>query len=165
MENPMPKSGDFTDEWLLARLSNTHDPEACWEWQWSRRNGYGKIAVCGPDKTRWLSAHRAAYEMFVGSIPEGHDVCHTCDNPPCCNPAHLFAGTVADNMKDAIAKGRRVMPKGSAHGRAKMTETMVIEIRRLWATGSKSQLEIAAQFGVHPQRVCSVVNRRTWKHV
>lgn len=83
---------------LLERI--VVSDSGCWEWTRSKAtNGYGRI-------TNSLSAHRAAYELFVGPIPDGMQVCHRCDNPPCCNPAHLFLGTAADNAHDRDAKGR-----------------------------------------------------------
>jgi hypothetical protein len=74
----------------------------CWEWQWSKSNGYGQFWING--KRMW--AHRFFYEQKYGPIPEGLKGCHTCDNPSCCNPDHVFPGTQKDNMADAAAKGR-----------------------------------------------------------
>jgi hypothetical protein len=80
-------------------LLPSRDPETCWEWQRSKDwNGYGL--------THRGIAHRLAYEAFVGPIPDGMLVLHTCDNPPCCNPAHLFLGTHFDNAADRDSKGR-----------------------------------------------------------
>jgi hypothetical protein len=81
----------------------------CWEWSGSRfRSGYGQITPvvgCGWDGASMV-AHRVAYALTHGKVPRGLNVMHTCDNPPCCNPAHLVLGTHADNMGDMIAKGR-----------------------------------------------------------
>jgi hypothetical protein len=82
------------------------DSRRCWEWRGSKRNGYGCITVDG--KTQ--AAHRVVYELLVEPIPEGMFVCHKCDNPPCCNPAHLFLGTAKDNCHDMIDKGRQGWP-------------------------------------------------------
>lgn len=78
----------------------------CLEWQGHRRTkGHGQIRVAGRG-SKCESPHRVAYELWVGPIPEGMFVCHRCDNPPCCNPAHLFLGTALDNNLDMIQKGR-----------------------------------------------------------
>lgn len=90
---------------LMARLhANIIVTEAgCWEWQRYRLwTGYGRMSVDG----RMANAHRVAYELYKGPIPAGMYLCHHCDNPPCCNPEHLFAGTAQDNADDARAKGR-----------------------------------------------------------
>lgn len=84
----------------------------CWLWQRRRKtrlNGnYGVISVViGKRKNKKVHVHRAAYEAFIGPIPENMCVLHTCDNPPCCNPAHLSLGTQAENLMDCIKKGRR----------------------------------------------------------
>lgn len=80
----------------------------CWEWMGSRgRRGYGQLQYMN----RMLRAHRVAWELVIGPIPEGMLVCHRCDNPPCVNPFHLFLGTHADNAADMTAKGRGNHPE------------------------------------------------------
>jgi hypothetical protein len=89
----------------LAELLNRTNATAagCREWQgWKRRRGYGGIKV---NKVEW-AAHRLAYTLEYGPIPEGQLVLHRCDNPPCINPAHLFLGTQHDNIQDAVSKGK-----------------------------------------------------------
>ena len=91
-------------------------------------------------------------------------ICHRCDNPPCVNPAHLFAGTPADNLGDAAAKGR--MPKFyGTHGRRKLTVEQVREIRRINAEGQVKQGAIGKMFGVSIQTVNSIVNYKSWWRV
>lgn len=138
-------------------------PNGCIEWQGKTYDsGYGKITVKG----KTCRAHRVAYEAFIGPIPAGLCVLHTCDNPPCINPAHLWTGTNTDNLKDMARKGRgRNGTFGELHGSAKVTEARVREIRGLYAVGDVSFRELAERFGLSESTVVRMVNRLTWKHV
>jgi hypothetical protein len=90
----------------------------CWLWLRGRQSqGYGAIGRKRAGKRIVFYAHRLAYEFVHEPIPAGHDVCHRCDNPPCCNPAHLFVGTRSENMRDAVTKGRHYSPFSSAERR------------------------------------------------
>lgn len=132
-----------------------HMDTPCWVWTAARTpNGYGLISING----RGVGAHRFSYEMHFGSIPDGLLACHKCDNPSCVNPNHLFPGTTADNTRDMIAKGRRVITKGDAFVLTKITEAQVEEIRALWATGEYYQYEIAEIYGIVRTHVCNIVN-------
>lgn len=113
----------------------------CWFWTArTQPNGYGMFHV-GPGTAPPRYAHRLAWEFVHGAIPAGMLVCHRCDQRNCCNPAHLFLGTQADNMRDAAAKRRLSQP------RKKYRET-VAAVRRLWLAGGISQVALAEQFGV-----------------
>ena len=87
----------------------------CWEFQGAKAEGYGRIRRNG----RLVGAHVVAWELANGRpVPPGFKVCHTCDNPPCCRPSHLFLGTNSENMKDAVRKGRLRPPsvnRGKTH--------------------------------------------------
>lgn len=87
---------------------NRRGPDDCWLWLASLCQGYGQIAGTVDGKRRPVSAHRVAWELTHGAIPEGLSVLHRCDNPPCVNPAHLFIGTQPDNLSDARRKGRLI---------------------------------------------------------
>jgi len=93
---------------LMDRVVWNGDEDECWEFCGSRDSrGYGQLGTkVGPGKYRPVRTHRVAYELFIGPIPDGLCVCHTCDNPPCVNPAHLRLGDQAMNMREAAERGR-----------------------------------------------------------
>lgn len=129
----------------------------CWLWTGALvEKGYGEVGYHGK---RWYT-HRLAYYLTHGEIPEDKDVCHHCDNPPCCNPEHLWADTREGNMKDAVSKGR--IAHGSEHYAAKLTEANVAEIRKRVAAGEK-QVALATEFGVSFQQISSIVSGKRWK--
>lgn len=109
-----------------------------------------------------VGAHRIAYELCRGPIPAGLLVCHSCDNPACNNPNHLWAGTPADNMRDMVAKGRSA--RGVRNGRALLTEDQVRQIREHVAAGS-SPGSVAMLYGVSRWTVREIAARRHWAHV
>jgi hypothetical protein len=134
------------------------DPDACWPWVgWFSEDGYGRLIV---DGQRWI-ASRYAYTLAVGPIPEGLLVCHRCDNPPCCNPKHLFLGTNGDNLRDAYRKGRR-LPRvmvGEANPRARVTRK---EVRLIRASGERPA-DLARRYGISRSTVSNIRAGRTWK--
>lgn len=121
------------------------------------RNGYGRIRVGGIGSF----AHRVAYAVARGPIPDGKIVCHKCDVPGCINVDHLFLGTTADNVEDKIAKGRLKVRFGMAHADATLTDDLVRSIRA--ETGSLR--EIAEKYGLQKQHVHKLRQRLSWKHV
>lgn len=134
----------------------------CWEWQsYKSKEGYGKFGAMGE-----TLAHRVSYRLHKGEIPEGMFVCHSCDNPSCVNPDHLWLGTNSDNQIDCVKKGRarRVPQIGEKNGSSKLNEVQVIEIRRLHKLGF-SHSKIAKRIGRSSGTVQSVLSGRTWKHV
>jgi hypothetical protein len=153
----------------LAQLSRyVVSDSGCWLWAGGiGRDGYGKVKRDGKSQR----AHRVFYQAHKGPIPSGLLVCHSCDNPPCVNPAHLFVGTVADNERDKDAKGRRspspclthpeTLPRGESHGMAKLTEAAVAEIK----AGMIGTREAARKYGVSRSTVQRARNGRHWKHL
>lgn len=134
---------------------------ACWEWTGARtRRGYGKFGE-GGRSGRTVEAHRMAWRLTHGDIPDGMCVCHRCDNPLCVNPDHLFLGTHLDNMRDMRAKDRGA--RGERHGSAKLTAHDVWQIKRIYATGCRSEYKLAKQFGVYPSHIHSIVSGSKWR--
>lgn len=131
-------------------------PSGCWEWQGYRRKpwGYGEIGR-GRTGEGNIKTHRAAWEVTHGPIPDGLSVLHSCDNPPCCNPSHLHLGTPADNVRDAVERGR--VARGVSLPQTKLTNSEIDAIRQLYADGH-SQSAIARLFGISQPYVSEVVN-------
>lgn len=143
-----------------ARFWNLVDTSGkCWEWQGSTIFGYGSFGFNG----RTVRAHRFSYSLVYGSIPEGMLVCHHCDNPRCVRLSHLFLGTQADNIHDAIAKGR-INTQGENHGLSKLRENDVYEIRRLHSLGI-TQILLSKMWKIHRGYVTRIVRRKCWKHI
>lgn len=149
-------------------------PGGCWLWTASTRHkGYGAFVYRRDGKTVNGRAHRYSYELHVGPIPDGLMVLHSCDTPACVNPSHLFLGTNTDNVRDMIAKDRKVKggtygpgdyERGERHHNARLTEADVREIRRLASIGTP-QAKIAKQFGTSQGNISPIVNRKAWDHV
>jgi len=153
---------------------------------------WAKVDKCGPDECwPWLASidtrpygqfmgrlsRRVAYELTNGPIPSGLIVCHSCDNPSCCNPNHLWLGTYADNSQDAVKKGR--IATGSRHGSqthpesqlrgtevagAKLNDDKVRAIR-LAASCGERPIVIARKYGISYRNLRYIILGRTWKHV
>lgn len=135
------------------------DPEECWPWTGPTFGmGYGHVAQRKDSK----GTHRVAYELANGPIPKGLLVRHTCDNPPCCNPAHLLLGTPADNMRDRTERNRA--PVGSKCVIARLVESDIPRVFELRAQGMTVRA-IGREFGVSGGTISAVLNRKTWKHV
>lgn len=111
-----------------------------------------------------VSAHRYCWTIHFGAIPKGKWVCHHCDNPPCCNPSHLFLGTPSDNTRDMLRKGRRPSRKGTKHPLAKLTDENVVDIRRQHRNG-KTMYRIAKDTGMSAGQIRRIIFRKNWTHI
>ncbi len=139
------------------RVEKLANESGCWLWTGDAYpNGYGRLCALGASH----AAHRLSYEIHKGSIDKPC-VLHRCDTKSCVNPEHLFTGTLDDNNKDKVKKGRQI--KGERQYNAKLNPVLVREIRQL--SESFSDRTIAKLFGMGRQPIRKVINRVTWKHV
>lgn len=130
-------------------------PDACWPWVGGCAHGYGAFSVEG----QVYRAHRIAWVLARGPIPAGLWVLHRCDNPPCCNPSHLFLGTGEDNIQDMNAKQRHT------HGVRQYMAVLDPEKVRAIRRDSRPHQVIADAYGVSRPAVTAVKRRYSWKHV
>lgn len=138
------------------------EAEECWLWTAScNLQGYGQINL-GRKGDGISLAHRLAWELVRGPIPNVISVCHRCDTPLCVNPNHLFLGTHADNSADMVSKGRQ--PCGERNGHAILTELDVKTIWRLLAKGVTHRA-IAAMYGVGPSTIYDIKSERNWRYL
>lgn len=175
-EIPQLSEKDIARFWSKVDKSPGHGPDGnCWEWTASRyKGGYGYLGVGG----KLYLAHRISYA--ISKEPPSPSLCvlHTCDNPACVNPDHLFQGTHTDNMHDMKRKGRgrcgpsgdshhsrtrpECMPRGEQHWRAKLTVENVVEIRKRYAAGGCSCQKLAEEHGVSRGNIGCIIRRETW---
>lgn len=160
----MPEITEAVTTAFWKKVAITANPDSCWNWTGAKKEqGYGIMSI----NHSIYKAHRISYFLNSGIRPDALFVCHSCDNPLCVNPNHLFLGTHTENMSDMVAKGRADISgkaKGEKCGRSKLTETQVLEIRKLYSTGVE-QSEICRQFSIAQASVSLIVNRINWKHI
>ena len=134
----------------------------CWVWQASVfQSGYGQISDSTSGKRKNRRSNRVAWELTNGPILDDLHVLHHCDNRLCCNPKHLFLGTVQDNMRDRNVKGREA--HGEWNGMARLTNKKVRWIRRVYP--KETACALATRFGVSRSTIYHVLSRESWRHV
>lgn len=144
-----------------AKVDRRSDDE-CWEWAAKSKNQFG-YGVFHPRKPETVGAHRFSLALKLGRpIAPGMFACHTCDNPPCVNPRHLYEGTNQDNVDDAVSRNRQ--KRGDMDPNAKLTDEDVLSIRVMVANGEKSRTA-AAIYGVRESLISGIVRGNRWKHV
>src|ERR1700752_4882694 len=149
----------YTDK-LLARfwekVEKVETKDSCWIWAASKNKyGYGLFNVRGQRPSNCWLAHRVSFQIANGPIPIGINVLHSCDNPACVNPSHLFLGSQADNMKDKAVKGRHprnkthYLPSGMDHPtRKKRVKKLTLKEALLIKKSADTQRNLAKKFGI-----------------
>lgn len=150
---PIPLLDRFNTKYIIQ-------DNGCWIWTGHCvKGGYGVICIAVNTNQY---AHRVSYELFIGTVPLELKVLHTCDNPACVNPSHLFIGSQQDNMTDKTIKQRQ--DKGTGRWNNVLTEEQVHTIRN--TIPSKGyQTKLAKQYNVYPGTICDIIHRKTWKHL
>lgn len=148
---------------LIKRWAEVRGENECWPYigrsfttNGTGRLKYGQLWFEGK---KWR-AHRFVASLCVSSLPPSACVCHSCDNPLCMNPAHLFLGSHAENVADKMAKGRHRSPKGEKNGQSKISDVQAEEVRRLAREGGNQRI-LAARYGISQALVSMIKNERT----
>ena len=145
----------FHEKWDL------NEQNGCWEWTAATMGkGYGFIKI--PGTRNQIGAHRLSYLIHHGELQDGEVVCHSCDNPKCVKPSHLFAGSQLDNLQDMKSKDRHL--SGAKNTVSKLTDDKVRQIHKLSASGL-SQGKIAKSFGVTQGTVFKILHGERWNHI
>ncbi len=142
-----------------AKVDRKGDSE-CWPWTGSKCSlGYGMMrGLNGDIRDR---AHRISWKIHNGvQVPDKLCVCHSCDNPSCVNPSHLWLGTRSQNTQDMIAKGRN-----GARKIRQFTDTQIRYMRQLYTASIKSYYKLAKRFGVSHSTIAGIIKRKTYKDV
>jgi hypothetical protein len=149
------------DSKALARFMKKVDKtETCWLWTACKdEGGYGHFRL----GNKMPPAHRVSFEHFKEPILQGLNVNHTCDNPPCVNPEHLWQGTQKEGIVDRDSKGRQM--KGEKQCLAKLTEQQVLDIRTKYIPRVYTQIMLMKEYNIGKSTVKQIIQRRTWKHI
>lgn len=168
----------------------TANPDTCWNWvRFKDKDGYGFFTINSLN----LRTNRVAYFLHNNIDPKDNFVCHSCDNPSCINPSHLFLGTPNDNVQDMVKKGRQAkgdnngvythpekrgyglrngaytkpgqVRKGDLHGMSKLTSEDVLAIREIFSKKNTTTFKLAEDYKVSVSTIRNILSRRNWKHI
>lgn len=149
---------------FLKKIKKTPN---CWEWKAQKNiQGYGLLWFREGGRRFFRKAHRLMWELENGEIEKGKYICHSCDNPGCVRPSHLFIGTANDNNQDKIKKGRNFNLSRASHPMAKLTEAQVSEIRNAKASATKrfwGAKDLAYRLGISYPHLCKIAKGSSWK--
>lgn len=145
-----------------SKVSLTANQDLCWEWnKFTDKDGYGLFQI----NKKAIRANRFAYLITKKELPDDMMVCHTCDNPKCVNPSHLFLGTAKDNIQDCVKKGRKFISAGELCGTSKLKEDDVKKIFELWKSGLYTKTGLAKMFNLAQPHVSRIINGNSWKYL
>jgi len=165
MSETLPIKITDTLEARFWKKVDKKEKNSCWLWLGARLpSGYGRLFLFKKNGIPYSrGAHRIAYTLLVGDIPNGLLVCHKCDNPPCCNPDHLFLGTYKTNGQDMVLKKRNFTPacKGEANGKSKLTNQLIQKIR----FSKLPSRQLAKELGICKSSINYVRSKVLWKHI
>lgn len=139
---------------------NIGSDDECWEWAaYTDNDGYGRFSYYHQGKEVCKGAHRISYELRKGPIPKGMCICHKCNNPSCCNPDHLYAGTQKDNWKDMVDSGTATLVKDpSKNPKAKLSWEDVEQIRN----SNDTQVNLGKKYGVSQANISAILLNKSW---
>lgn len=150
---------------FIAKIDKA-GPNGCWLWRGGKSSaGYGQVWLGKRPTRTHVLVHRHVFECLVGPIPAGMLICHTCDNPPCCNPDHLFVGDKRANARDMVRKQRDRPRRGALSPRAKLTDMQVVAMRFQRGEHGTSYEKLAQQFGVGHSVVQRICVGKVWRHL
>lgn len=138
---------------------------SCWEWM-GQLNNKGYAMIWDKDRNQSVVASRIAYLLYIGDIPKGLYVCHSCDNRSCVNPNHLWLGTPKDNTQDMINKGR-VQRGLEVKGKRKLRLEEVVQIKRLYKKGVKGwgHKALAKKYGMSQSAIRDIISGKSWNYI
>jgi hypothetical protein len=161
----MPKHAPLEKRFWRYVVKGEHEDD-CWSWTGTVTDfGYGQLTYQENKKAHTTRAPLVSYRIHYGEIPKGKCVLHSCDNPSCANPNHLWIGTKGQNTTDMVKKGRHKGPIGEMHPSAKLTESKVSEIKRRFTGKIGEQQILAKEFGVSDSIISAIKTGKYWKHV